>query len=356
MDNLLIKAQKHLAEELPFVLYAKPGSAQLTAFLQKDGQLHQTHDFSGSGFAFVSFDGRHQLIIPAQYSEIVAATFIPDSEAFRQTNTFKSPDSAKEFISLVQKGIDAIKNRNFEKVVLSRQEIVSLDSFDLTQIFTTLLHSYPNAFRYCWFHPKTGLWMGATPEQLLKVSATDFQTVALAGTQTFVSGEAIIWSVKEIEEQQFVTDYIIANFEKLGIPVSVSEPYSSQAGNLVHIKTDIQGSLKNVALSEILSALHPTPAVCGLPKRPAMDFIIANENYNREFYSGFLGELNMDFGNDNMQSDLFVNLRCMKIHENQAHIFVGCGITAASDPEKEFLETVNKSMTMKKVLPLKDKP
>ena len=103
-------------------------------------------------------------------------------------------------------------------------------------------------------------------------------------------------------------------------------------------------------MKEIVQLLHPTPAVCGLPKEIAKEFIIENEPYDRGFYTGFLGELNCSFTNKKASSDLFVNLRCMEIKNSQAHLYMGCGITKDSIPEKEWEESVNKSMTMKMVL------
>jgi isochorismate synthase len=73
----------------------------------------------------------------------------------------------------------------------------------------------------------------------------------------------------------------------------------------------------------VISVLHPTPAVCGLPKQEAKDFILENEGYDRKYYTGFLGELNKEaFNKETLKSDLYVNLRCMKIKDNQAHLYV----------------------------------
>ncbi len=103
----------------------------------------------------------------------------------------------------------------------------------------------------------------------------------------------------------------------------------------------------------MIKKLHPTPAVCGLPKEAAKQFILENESYHRKFYTGFLGELNIDFKTFKKEySDLFVNLRCMDIENNAATLYVGCGITKDSIPEMEFMETVNKSMTIRKVVAL----
>ena len=102
--------------------------------------------------------------------------------------------------------------------------------------------------------------------------------------------------------------------------------------------------------------MHPTPAVCGLPKDQAKAFIVENEKYDRGFYTGYLGELNSSFGTDSGSSDLFVNLRCMQIdldknkNNTPVYLYMGCGITKDSIPEKEWSESSNKSTTMKKVL------
>ena len=88
-----------------------------------------------------------------------------------------------------------------------------------------------------------------------------------------------------------------------------------------------------------------------MPREKAKAFILRNEGYDREYYSGYLGELNIDLATFRTQhTDLYVNLRCMKIVDKTAQIFVGCGITKESNPKAEYEETVNKAMTMKKCI------
>jgi isochorismate synthase len=162
----------------------------------------------------------------------------------------------------------------------------------------------------------------------------------------------IKWKDKEILEQQIVTDFIVKNLKYFSENVTYSKPYNQQAGNLVHLKTDIQAEIEDVNnVSNIINSLHPTPAVCGFPKEVTKQFILKNEGYNREFYAGFLGEWNKDFQTfKEKQTDLFVNLRCMKIENKEVNLYIGCGITKDSNPEKEFIETQNKSLTIKSVL------
>ena len=186
----------------------------------------------------------------------------------------------------------------------------------------------------------------------MKTNGNALQTVALAGTQLVTNSKTIIWQDKEKIEQQLVTDFIVENLKDLVKEITISSPYSVKAGNLWHIKTDISATLQsNKKLKKIINVLHPTSAVCGLPKQAAKDFILKNEGYNREYYSGFLGELNIDFVTfRTLQTDLFVNLRCMKVTQNKVALFIGCGITKDSNPEDEYWETVNKSMTMKRCI------
>lgn len=361
MIDFFIKVKQQKVQNLPFVLFRKPNDIKLVGFFQNNDHLYFAENFEESGFIFAPFQGSQMILIPKNQSvkwESPIASFKENDDSdFTDSEDIRAKE---HFENLVQKGIDAIAKGALKKVVLSRKEIVDLSNFDLVSIFEKLIQNYPTAFCYCWFHPKIGLWMGATPERLLKANNNTFYTMALAGTQKLQGATEVVWEKKEIEEQQFVTDFILNNLKSLASEVSVSSPYTIQAGTLAHIKTDIEGVInESSSLKEIVSVLHPTPAVCGLPKEAAKDFIIENEGYDREYYTGFLGELNKEgFNKEELRSDLFVNLRCMqiKIDSNlamtKAHLYMGCGITKDSIPEKEWKESVNKSVTMKRILNL----
>lgn len=192
--------------------------------------------------------------------------------------------------------------------------------------------------------------MGATPELLVQKNKNQITTVSLAGTQIYQ--ENMIWQEKEKEEQRFVTNYIQDKLKKYCEKIEIGAINTIKAGQLAHLKTIIQATIiEDNKFFEIVKELHPTPAVCGLPKENALSFILKEENYNRAYYTGFLGEWNKDFeNNETEKTQLYVNLRCMQIMNNQARIYVGCGITKDSIPENEYLEIVNKSNTMRAVL------
>lgn len=340
--KLLDKATSYFQNQLPFVVYAKPNETVLHGVFQNDTTLNLFEN--QKGFVFASFYNETNVVFPLSNSEV----FQEEINLEIEENSIQMENNSDEntrisFENLVQKGVSEIEKGTFEKVVLSRKIEVS-QSVDVIKSYHNLLKKYPTAFRYLWFHPNVGLWMGATPEQLAKIESNTFETVALAGTQVF--SEDISWQEKEIVEQQLVTDYIKSRTENLVESLQISESYTQKAGNLVHLKSDISGKLKqNVSELDIVNALHPTSAVCGMPLQEARNFLLENEKYNRKYYAGFLGEFQMQ-----EQTNLFVNLRCCEIENNKATIYVGCGITKDSQADKEFIETENKAKTILSIL------
>ena len=258
------------------------------------------------------------------------------------------------FIKMVEKGITAIYEGEFDKVVSARTYDEPLpETFDIIDQFNRMEKAYPDAFVSLISIPDKGTWMGATPELLIESSAEYFRTVSVAGTQPFPLDKDVAeaaWNQKEIEEQAMVSRYIIEQFKIIRLrEFEETGPRSVRAGNMIHLKTEYTVDLKKVHFPELgtvmLNLLHPTSAVCGMPKFSALRFIAANENLNREFYSGYLGPVNMDG-----QSRLYVNLRCMQILQNRAVLYAGAGITHDSIPENEWEETALKCQTLLDVM------
>ncbi|MCG2461292.1 chorismate-binding protein [Flavobacteriaceae bacterium F89] len=358
--------ETHLLQNLPFAVYRKPNEDKVRAILQNDTTLHHCVDFSEKGFVFAPFNAASSPIL-LQPESVLEEDYLPGKVSNANVENL-SPlgENGKEIhMDLVIRGIKEIEKGNLKKVVLSRKLEVKCDKLPM-DLFRELLGRYPTAFCYLWYHPKVGMWLGASPELLLSVRNKQLYTSSIAGTQVFNGEENPIWGKKELEEQDMVTHYITEALENKVTDVRVSGTKSVRAGNLWHLGTNISGRIKDMALSPIIKALHPTPAVCGLPQKLSQKFILEHENYDREFYTGFLGELNRkeQVGrSDNPRNQenaayklvrnttqLFVNLRCMQIDGNTATLYVGGGITRASDPEKEWQETVEKSGTLLKVI------
>lgn len=353
MNTTFSEVAAHINKGLPFVMYRKPGAATIKAWLQNDNALHSLEDYSENGFVIAPFDTNDKLLFFPQKACRVLECELPQNIPTPSITVQNTPTTAAEqsHKKLINKALKAIEKDVFSKVVLSRTHEVILSENPLNrlpELFLRMQHLYPAAMVYCWFHPSVGCWMGATPEKLFSVEGTHITTMALAGTQKFVDGQDAVWGDKERQEQQFVTDFIANQLHPLTAELHIGKQHTARAGNLWHLKTEISGTLINPdnSIEKLVTALHPTPAVCGVPRKAATSFIIENENYNRALYTGFFGELQPAAS---LKADFYVNLRCMQLFENSALLYVGGGITNASVPQLEWEETVHKAMTMQRV-------
>jgi isochorismate synthase len=259
-----------------------------------------------------------------------------------------------EYCRLVDSAIDFIVESGIKKVVVSRTSAAALPAgFDPVATFQALCQRYPAAFVSLVAIPGVGTWIGASPELLVSTGSHALHTMALAGTQARLDGQsltAVRWSPKEIEEQALVSDYIRDFFSRAraGV-VHETGPRTVAAGNVVHLQTDFCVELPHHELmalaNRVLHELHPTSAVCGMPKDKALAFILQHEGYDRSFYSGYLGPVHIDG-----QSQLYVNLRCMQLGQDAAYLYVGGGVTADSSPDAEWRETELKADTLLAVL------
>ncbi len=348
-NQLIGKISQQYNNELPFVIFSMPESESATVLLQKNNLLYTEVDLTENGFVFAPFEPKEAVIyIPENDSESFTCQFIKEPVDLSPVVVIKNIKERNRYLNLVNKTIDDIKKRKAQKIVISRYKDFVLENFSIEKLIKQLFSAYQNAFKYVWYHPETGIWCGASPETLVQIENDSFKTMALAGTQPFTNRQPVLWSPKELDEQQLVTDAITNSLQKVTSVLKVSNPHTHQAGSLLHLRTDITGILKNgkATLTTIAAAVHPTPAVCGSPQKYARDFIIENEGYDREFYTGFLGPII----NNGASASLMVNLRCMKIVDNSARLFVGGGITLSSQPDEEWLETQNKMQTMLQVL------
>jgi len=260
-----------------------------------------------------------------------------------------------EFINLVKEAISQIEEGNFEKLVPSRCKQIELPAtFDLLDTFYKLCTKYPNAFVSLVSTPEVGTWIGASPELLVSVDGQmRFKTVAVAGTQALhpqTNLKHLAWTQKEIEEQALVSRYIVNCFKKIRLrEFTELGPKTWQAGNLVHLKTEFEVDMVATNFSQLgstmLKLLHPTSAVCGMPREDSIAFIETHEPFDRSFYSGFLGPVNFE-----NETSLYVNLRCMQWCKNKAVLFAGAGVTIDSIPEKEWEETELKMNTLLEVI------
>ena len=233
--NIFNKIHEHFTDNKPFVAYSKPNESKLSAFFMQSDTLRIIESFQVSGFVFAPFDEVEDAILfPKEESEFYQKNIDFDDLLIESESVLSDQEDllAKEkHIKIVNKAIDTIEKSNLEKIVISRNEIVDLEKFDLLRVYKSLLKKYQNAFVYVWFHPKVGLWLGATPETLLHVEGDKFKTMSLAGTQVYQENKNPEWKSKELEEQQLVTYFIESQLNPISSNLKIDATETIRAGN-----------------------------------------------------------------------------------------------------------------------------
>ena len=306
--------------------YRIPGQETVTC----NGQFHPLqHSDKPSGFVVSTANGEKRYVFKT-------STSVP----FGVESQYPPHESNEnEYLAAIHQITHAIAHSDLKKVVYSRVSKRGLMALHRPQYFDRLIQAYPNAFVYYFEDENLGAWIGATPEILLRRIENHCFIMSLAGTKK--STEARDWTEKERTEQALVTDFILNGVRAINPEhIEIEGPYNHPAGPVEHLRTDISLSLDPTRESELISKIHPTPAVCGLPREMARTAYELLELHTRELYTGYIGLFNED------QTHCYVNLRCAKLIDDEIFAYVGGGITQESIPELEWKETENKSKTL----------
>ena len=332
---------------------ASNSSGDGTARLEPRLDQHEQHEQS----AFSAYASELPVAIRERWGELAG-----DSSAYTRY--------CQAFAAFMQE----LSSGGCGKLVLSRQQSVSLPAhFAALQAWARACSLYPNMMVSLVATKEGGMWLGSSPEILLSGSGAAFRTVALAGTMPLPSASGPVqqsnsvtalpqlsdWSSKNRTEQQIVVDYIASLLQQHASCYSVVGPFTARAGKVVHLKSEFAFKLKTPSdLAAMVEALHPTPAVCGLPKERAFAFIQEHEGYNRSYYAGIVGPFNCQ-----EHTALYVNLRCLRLEDprcsllplpataedkpvRHATLFAGGGILSSSEVQDEFKETCAKMATL----------
>ncbi len=255
---------------------------------------------------------------------------------------------------MVTQAIQEIQSGHLHKVVLARCKEYGhtyppwkLAAFCLSQ----LEHIYEESTLY-FVHDNQSVCFGASPEILLEKTGEVLKTMALAGTVQKSKSSAtnqklkqlLISSQKMAIEHRAVTEAISQALRPFVKKMTLSDtPQIMELKNIQHLYTPIEAVLKEEVDSySPLLALHPTPAVGGVPKDAATDFISNNEPFDRGWYTGFIGLADF-FGNYRFS----VILRCALATQDSLWTFAGAGIVEGSNSEEEWKEA---EMKMRAIL------
>jgi isochorismate synthase len=250
----------------------------------------------------------------------------------------------ERYEQIVSTAVERIRTSGIDKVVLARELTVEAPAaHDPGALLGALRDLFPACFCFCFGTPEAA-FVGASPELLVRRSGAVAATVALAGTTSRSAdpavddhlGEAMLRSPKVRDEHGIVVRRIERTLRPHSVWVHAeSDPFVVKVGNLQHLATPIRAQLaESHSAIELAGHLHPTPAIGGEPRDPALELIAELEGIDRGWYTGPVGW--MDAAED---GEFCVGLRSALLRDREAHLFAGCGIVADSDPAAELQES-----------------
>lgn len=280
-----------------------------------------------------------------------------ETAAVLAPSTFTFSDgtlTSDEWKKRVTEVINRVNSNGVDKVVLARDIVANSDSdIDPRPILKKLSSEYPST----WVFSVGGL-VGATPELLLRLSRGMVTSRVLAGTipktgddeKDLALAASLARSSKDLEEHEYAVRSVADALDPFCSSTNVPEsPFVLHLANVMHLATDVTGALieskQHVDAFSLLKNLHPSAAVCGTPRNLAFDVIDEIEGMDRGRYAGPVGWI--DASGD---GELGIALRCGQITDRKIRIFAGCGIVAASNPEKEVEESNAKMIPMRSAL------
>ncbi|MEK7414788.1 MAG: isochorismate synthase [Planctomycetota bacterium] len=262
-----------------------------------------------------------------------------------------------EFRELVEDAAGLVRDGAFRKVVIARATDETLPKDHRDDVAIARLRAAGGSGATIFAHdlPDGALFLGATPELLLSARQHVIETHALAGTCSADVDEAVnaariaalLGSTKERKEHGLVVEHLVAALRPRCRPFAVeSAPHPRRAGGLIHLETRIAAELAVPDHLDAITALHPTPATCGLPVATAAHWLARHEKMQRGLYCGALGWL----GTDNCR--VIVPLRCALLSPDRRHArcFAGVGVVDTSDANAELEETESKLALVRRAL------
>lgn len=342
-DEINLKAAVScMARHIPFVLFSLPGESGTHFFADPDyGHSAMTCE----SFLICPWLGRHSgaRVINAGTD----ATGIIESDIDFSDREFTRPIERSTgetgYITAVSELICRLKLRG-GKTVYSRVETGSMDGIEIAELVRLQFGSHPSTFRYFYFIPESGAWLGTSPEILLDtdLSTSEFKTMSLAGTCRTDSRTP--WDNKNIAEQGLVGRFIADELRKENIDFTVRRCADVVFEPVRHICDVFAGHITADRIAPLLDRLSPTPALGGYPREDALRDIEDLERHQRRDYGGYIGYRNA------RREIYYVNLRCINFDTERFCIYAGGGITASSVPGPEWTETLNKTEILRQNL------
>lgn len=327
-----------------------------------DPNIEQTEkwsDFAHTSFAVpqymvTEYEGRTWLTINAWLS--------PDDEELEQVDidlsgftlnvldreelnsVMKEEIAPSNWMNAVGEAAASIRNGELDKVVLARSiTLEASEPFDSEKVLRSLLRDQLDTYVFA-IDKQCSCFVGATPERLIKRQGDQFLTLSLAGSiargatpsEDERLGSFLSQDIKNLHEHELAVDMIKGAMQLLCEEVNApNDPIIRKLKDIQHLATPIFGQAKpDVTLLQAVEALHPTPALGGMPREAALEAIRSLEHMDRGWYAAPIGWLNTQ-----LEGEFAAGIRSALLKDKTAYLFAGCGIVGDSDPLSEYNET-----------------
>ncbi len=255
----------------------------------------------------------------------------------------------------LEKALEAIEHAELQKVVLARKTTLVLNGLvSAVQLLQASIHANQGHFHFLLALDEKRAFVGSSPERLFFRRQLGMKTEALAGTvgrgETLNEDASLAkWLLNDEKnryENKLVVDDILERLFSSCREIHIEKmPHLVRLRQVQHLKRNMILKLKKgISNASLLHALHPTAAVAGRPRKPALSFIEKEEGFDRGWYSGTVGYLSPE------RSEFCVAIRSAVLSEKNIVLYAGAGIVPGSQPENEWKELDRKISTLMSLL------
>lgn len=250
-----------------------------------------------------------------------------------------------DYQQAVQQALDAIGGGQFEKIVLARRlRLRAAEPWQPLNTLSRLRERFPGCHSFSYGLGSGRSFIGASPEVLVSYNKGQVATEAIAGSigrganalEDAQLGRALLTSKKDAHEHACVRDSILRRLAAIGLRGEAAvSPQLLALANIQHLVTPIRAAGRDgLHLLDLAETLHPTPAVGGTPREPALACLRQLEGFERGLYAGLVGRFDAKG-----EGALLVGIRSALIEGRDAELYAGAGIVKGSVPELEWRET-----------------
>jgi isochorismate synthase len=304
--------------------------------------------FYASGITLIKKDGQTTALFNPRIDLDLQKTFqIKNKFSSNELKTIQLSPDFNQWQGMLKQALEMLQSNALSKVVLKRKKIINFTTdLDPLDVFSKTYSSNSESYNIFVQHRPHMAFISFSPEKLFSLTNNSIiQTISLAGSvprgQTSIEDQAfedeLFNSPKLINEQNIVTNEISARLATLADDISIADLSVIKLRYIQHRFNSISAKLfDNKNFLDLITTLHPTPAVGGTPSPLALSTIAHLEQDVRNNYAAPIG-----FATNNY-SEWAVGLRSASIADKTLTIFAGCGIVTGSVPEIEWAETENK--------------